>query len=352
MTARTHTSTVLAAAFAASAALGTSMAGADVIGVDARNGFDADSRLATGADYDDFRTTITDLGHTIVPLTSFTSADLDGLDAVITHMPYASSQAFTSSEITALQNFVTNGGGYLMHADGGGSSSEYVANINELVAPYGITFSDSATNPSGLIVNSFNPHPVTDGLGQFGIDFQRRIESIEAPGIDLTTLDGDSNVMAAVDGTGGSGNLVFVSDTSCWKDDGAGSDYGINDLDNRLALENMINHILGGGGQRLQVAVSGNCPGTTTFDIVGATPNSRVALVYGFGTGPTTIPSGFPCAGTVLDVGNPNLDNQVITADSNGEAVLSTFVPTIACGSVFVQALDLTTCATSNVVQP
>ena len=106
----------------------------------------------------------------------------------------------------------------------------------------------------------------------------------------------------------------------------------------------------GGGG--LELTVSGNCPGTTTFDVSGATPNGNVALVYGFGDGPTTIPSTFPCAGTVLNVGNPNLDNRVVSADANGNATLSTFVPGAACGAVNVQALDVTTCAVSNVVNP
>jgi len=106
----------------------------------------------------------------------------------------------------------------------------------------------------------------------------------------------------------------------------------------------------GGGG--LDLAFSGNCPGTGTFDVTGATPNGNVALVYGFGDGPTTIPSTFPCAGTVLNVGNPNLDNRVVSADANGNATLSTFVPGAACGAVNVQALDVTTCAVSNVVTP
>ena len=105
-------------------------------------------------------------------------------------------------------------------------------------------------------------------------------------------------------------------------------------------------------GPNLRLAFSGNCPGTGTFDVVGATPNGNVALVYGFGDGPTTIPSTFPCAGTVLNVGNPNLDNRVIRADANGNATFSTFIPAAACGAVKVQALDLGTCAVSNVVNP
>ncbi|MFW5653243.1 MAG: hypothetical protein ACOC0P_04285, partial [Planctomycetota bacterium] len=66
----------------------------------------------------------------------------------------------------------------------------------------------------------------------------------------------------------------------------------------------------------------------------------------------TTVPNTFPCGGTVLEVGNPNLANRVISADANGVAVLTTNIPAVACGQVRVQALDLTTCETSEVVRP
>ncbi|MFW5652761.1 MAG: hypothetical protein ACOC0P_01845 [Planctomycetota bacterium] len=100
------------------------------------------------------------------------------------------------------------------------------------------------------------------------------------------------------------------------------------------------------------LSFSGNCPGTGTFEVFDVTPNGSVALVYGLGTGPTTVPSGFPCAGTVLDVGNPNLDFVTFSVDANGNGSFQTFLPAVACGSINVQALDLTTCGVSNVVAP
>jgi len=106
------------------------------------------------------------------------------------------------------------------------------------------------------------------------------------------------------------------------------------------------------GGSGVDLTFSGKCPGMGTFDVSGATPDSRVALVYGFGTGPTTIPNTFPCAGTVLDLGAPNLDHIVIFTDANGDGTYSTFLPDSACGAVKVQALDLATCAVSFVRAP
>ncbi|MFW5652762.1 MAG: hypothetical protein ACOC0P_01850 [Planctomycetota bacterium] len=118
---------------------------------------------------------------------------------------------------------------------------------------------------------------------------------------------------------------------------------------NAIAIDNVCYE---DGESGPSLSFSGNCPGTGNFEVSGATPNGNVALVYGFGSGPTTVPSGFPCAGTVLDVGNPNLDFVTFAVDANGNGTFQAFLPAIACGAVNVQALDLTSCAVSNVVAP
>ncbi|MCC6908492.1 MAG: hypothetical protein IT430_11160 [Phycisphaerales bacterium] len=102
--------------------------------------------------------------------------------------------------------------------------------------------------------------------------------------------------------------------------------------------------IEGGGGLALEL--SGPCPGQVTVDISGATPGGRVAIVYGTCNGSTTIPGG-QCAGTVLDVGGARL-LRIVTADGNGNASASGNAPQGACGRICVQAVDATTCETSN----
>ena len=79
-------------------------AGAGVIGIDNRNGFDADTMLANGADFDQFRSTIAALGHTIIQVNDFT--DLSGLDALI-----VSDRRAAPSEATSLSVWEIN---YLM----------------------------------------------------------------------------------------------------------------------------------------------------------------------------------------------------------------------------------------------
>jgi hypothetical protein len=184
------------------------------------------------------------LGHTIVPLSTFGAGDLVGLDAVFVQHPYSGPQAFTASEISALQAFVSNGGGFVAAGEGGGSSDSFVDNFNELVAPYGVTYAASASDPAGHIVSGFVDHPVTAGITSFGVDFQRVMTSISGPALDLTLGGGSDDALAVVDGVGGAGNVVLLTDVSMWKDPDAGPDYPINALDNQLLLENIVGYAI------------------------------------------------------------------------------------------------------------
>jgi len=65
--------------------------------------------------------------------------------------------------------------------------------------------------------------------------------------------------------------------------------------------------------------------------------------------GSIVIPGG-PCPGTTLGLNNTATLGVVLTADANGTATFNTSVPGGACGNVFIQALDLINCETSNVV--
>ncbi|MCP4094499.1 MAG: hypothetical protein GY747_13770 [Planctomycetes bacterium] len=100
---------------------------------------------------------------------------------------------------------------------------------------------------------------------------------------------------------------------------------------------------------QMGLSISGSCP-SVTFEIDGAVANGQVALLYTFGTGSFAIPNGYPCAGTIL-----GLDNSVTlglrqSANAAGTLTLPTNVPAGACGQVYLQALDLTSCGYSNVV--
>lgn len=214
-----------------------------VIGLDGRSGFDPTGVLATGSHYDGFRAVLGASGHTVVALSSFESQNLAGLDALIVNQPYDQSGLLSSSEISAIQSFVAAGGGLLVHGNGGTGSSS--SNINALVAPYGMTYAAGTTNGSGHTISSFETHPVTLGLSQVGVDYQRRLTAIAPPAVDLTPgcCNGADDFLAVVDGSGGGGSVATLSDSSMWTDDGEGSDRSLSFGDNALLLGNLISHI-------------------------------------------------------------------------------------------------------------
>lgn len=100
----------------------------------------------------------------------------------------------------------------------------------------------------------------------------------------------------------------------------------------------------------LQLSITGPCPGVNTITINGGTPGNPCKLGYAFGLGSYVVPSG-PCAGTTL-----GLDATATPIpgtwffDGAGQIIFSMFIPPAACGTVFVQALEIGPCCTSNVV--
>jgi|FLOH01.1.fsa_nt_gi hypothetical protein len=98
--------------------------------------------------------------------------------------------------------------------------------------------------------------------------------------------------------------------------------------------------------QNPTLAINGVCP-NVTIDVAHGTPFGQVALLSSPTIGSFIIPSGFPCAGTMLNLSNPTL-RMVRALDANGVLVLPFQVPAGACGRLYVQALDLSSCTPSN----
>jgi hypothetical protein len=74
----------------------------------------------------------------------------------------------------------------------------------------------------------------------FGVDYQRWLISITSPAIDLTIGSGADDALAVVNGVGGAGNVVLLTDSSMWRDLGVGSDRSLRTCDNQLLLENIV----------------------------------------------------------------------------------------------------------------
>lgn len=108
------------------------------------------------------------------------------------------------------------------------------------------------------------------------------------------------------------------------------------------------NHEFEAGG--FEIFIAGNCGSNMTLRASGATPGGPIGVIYSFGLGSYVIPGG-PCAGTVLGLDGVGITlAAVLTADAGGFSSYTAFVPPGACGNVYVQGIDVTTCATSNVI--
>ncbi|MFG0329887.1 MAG: hypothetical protein ACF8PN_08320 [Phycisphaerales bacterium] len=100
--------------------------------------------------------------------------------------------------------------------------------------------------------------------------------------------------------------------------------------------------------RNFEIEVTGTCPGALTITANNATPNATVALFYARNTGSFTIPPGYTCSGTQLDLDSTVRIVQTAPADASGTAVFSGNVSASVCGGV-VQAMDGTNCEISNV---
>lgn len=103
------------------------------------------------------------------------------------------------------------------------------------------------------------------------------------------------------------------------------------------------------GGGAPTLSVFGPCPGLITLEVRGATPGGRVAFIAARGTGSAVIPPSQPCPGTVLGLNATAFLLGTATADGAGVAQFSGNAPASACGGVFLQGLDVTTCTTTEV---
>jgi hypothetical protein len=97
----------------------------------------------------------------------------------------------------------------------------------------------------------------------------------------------------------------------------------------------------------------GQTGGPMGLEVWGATPNSTIAFLRALGGGgPTPVASGYPCAGTLLDLNAGLRLAAVAAADAQGHALLGPItVPASAAGTLRLQALDLATCRTSNLAR-
>lgn len=96
--------------------------------------------------------------------------------------------------------------------------------------------------------------------------------------------------------------------------------------------------------------ISGTCAGTTRLVVKEATPGGKVAFLFARATGSFVIPSGV-CTGVGLGLDRTVQIAGSKVADGDGVAKLFGRMPRSLCGRLVLQAIDLTTCGTTNVVE-
>lgn len=121
--------------------------------------------------------------------------------------------------------------------------------------------------------------------------------------------------------------------------------------DGDLLITNAVAYVGPAPPSGPMIALQGTCgaPGSSV-DLTGATPNGRIALAYGFGTGSAIVAGGPACVGIVTGLDVITL-GEIAFADSNGDYSFTGVgggIPAAACGVVTVQVADASTCVLTN----
>ncbi|MFG0330279.1 MAG: DUF4350 domain-containing protein [Phycisphaerales bacterium] len=281
---------------------------------------------------------ITANGDSVAAGTStITDSYLSGVDVFYTSLLNTTTGYLSAAEKTSLDNWVAGGGTLIVTA-------EYLNpdTYEDYTAAYGVgNYFGLANRANGTPVGS---HPIMDGISSFFIPAECTFTY--GPDAELIGINafGDDFMVVLEPSTGytGGGRVLVMGDHNMF------TDTYIFDEDNFPLAQNMVEWAADSGG--FSLSLSGSCPGTVTADVSGATPGGNVAFIFANGTGSVTIPSGNPCAGTVLDLNGSAQLIRTETADGSGNVTVSGSAPSGACGG-YIQALDVATCTTSNVEQ-
>jgi len=107
---------------------------------------------------------------------------------------------------------------------------------------------------------------------------------------------------------------------------------------------------LPGTASPFTLGTQGLTNGPMGVQVWGATPLGQVVILRAQGGGgPSFVPVGNPCAGTLLDLNGTRAPVALLRANASGYARLGpVMVPASAAGTTRLQALDFVTCVTSN----
>jgi len=213
----------------------------------------------------------------------------------------------------------------------------------------GVYFENAATPMTGTFTWTYQPGDFDNGTAQFqsidipwwGTNMQDLVFTVDLNSIEVT-MNGSYH------GLGVDVIVRLTSDLNLATPalvDTVNSTYHIEQGNHRGGMTAGSVHTIDG----LSLSSTSVCP-SVQLDIADATPLGNVALLYASNPGSFVVPAGRPCAGRQLGLSAGVSLVTLITADAAGAASMTAQVPAGLCGTVYLQALDLSTCVSSSVV--
>lgn len=293
--------------------------------------------LNTGGEHSTLRNIIQANNGTLGPDTgTLTAAYLATVDVFYTSLLSTSTGVLSAAEQTALQDWITDGGTLIVTAD-----IFPLPAYESFTSFYGVTGYTALSNSGNG--NVLNAHPITAGVNTYTYV------------TNSTYVYGGDALLLGDDGFGSDYMIVMEPDT-CFTGGGRILVFGDHNMftntyivqtDTTALATNMS---LWAADPPPHLSQAGPCPGSITFTSRNNTPGGRVAFIRAFGMGNVLIPPGTVCGGMTLCLNNTATLGGLTTANANGTATITANVPAGACGNVYVQTLDITTCRMSNVI--
>lgn len=262
------------------------------------------------------------------------NVDLSDYQIVVVNLGSAWNSVYTSSEVSAIEAFVQNGGGLLILGDNANTPN---ANINPVAQAFGTTVGVSYLSPNDLYITNLDNHPIFNGVSE--IYYRAAGEVTGSSPSELVAFD-PSNKGAVTAAEVGAGRVVVLGDIN-----GFDNTY-IPNSDNQLFAENTFNWLSTSSSSctpsDISWATLSPTSGTTgagAADDVTVTLNST-GLAVGTYTGQLCVNSNDPdeptvevpveltvtgetpaCDGTTTDLATPNFYGVFDGGEGSGRAI-------------------------------
>lgn len=160
--------------------------------------------------YSDLAALLAGEGHGIAATASgLDNVDLSGYSAIVICLGSAWDEAYTPSEVAAIQAFVADGGGLLVMGDNIGCPND---NINPVSQEFGTTCGISSISPEDLYITNLEDHAIFNGISEIFFRIGGEI-SVIAPSSVVASYESYAVVSAA---EVGSGRVVVLGDLNCF----------------------------------------------------------------------------------------------------------------------------------------